>query len=206
MEEEILKLSADIRSLLKAGSVNIFGLPYSGKDTHGAELKSLIGGDVIGGGDIIRNSTAENIKSVIATGALAPIDEYLAMVVPFFSQDTLKDIPLILSSVGRWDGEQQAIVEAAKTTGHEIKAVIYLKISRDESIRRWKIADRGRHDDKDLDILQKRFEEFESKTIPVIEYYRQLGLLIEIDSMPAPIYVTIRIIKALQEKLLLSLQ
>ena len=43
-----------IRTWLKDGSINIFGLPMSGKDTVGVKLAELLDGAFLSSGDIIR--------------------------------------------------------------------------------------------------------------------------------------------------------
>lgn len=190
-----------VKEWLSSGSINIFGLPFSGKDTHGTELAKFFDGRVIGGGDILRSQHGpEHIKAHIAKGLLAPTDEYLAIILPYLSQPKLAGHPLILSSVGRWEGEEKSILVAADESGHPIKAVLYLHITKNESKRRWKLAERGRHDDQAEHVLEKRFAEFNEKTLPVIEFYRQQSLLIEIDSeLPIP-NVTNTIIHALHHK------
>ena len=200
--DDLQKLVGSVRSKLGTGSINIFGLPFAGKDTHGRDLAKILDGVLIGGGDIIRASNAEHVKAIIAKGTLAPKDEYLSMVVPYLSKEEFIGKPLLLSSVGRWHGEHEAIIDAAIQSGHPIKAVIYLKIDEQESIRRWMLADRGRHDDKELSILKNRFTEFNQKTIPVIEHYRNMGLLCEIDAMPTPQQVTIDLLHALDATML----
>jgi adenylate kinase len=180
--------STDIHTIagwLGTGSINIFGLPFSGKDTHGTKLAELFDAALISGGDILRNSpSSTDIKNHIAQGNLAPTDQYLAVVLPYLSGPNFAGRPLILSSVGRWHGEEDSVMEAAAASGHPIKAVIYLSITSSEAMKRWQLAERGREDDAAEDILLRRFDEFEQKTLPVIEYYRQKGLLIEVDGLP----------------------
>ena len=74
----------------------------------------------------------------------------------------------------------------AASAGHEIKAVILLDLTREVAITRFDAAktlnDRGhRTDDNDPEVFKTRLEEFQEKTLPVLEHYRDLGLLIAID-------------------------
>lgn len=175
-----------IREWVGAGTINIFGRPFSGKDVQGRRLAELLDGNLLGGGDIIRNTNIpDKAKECIKTGKLIPSDDYVNIVLPYFSQSKLVNRPLILSSVGRWHGEEDGVIRAINESGHPLKAVIYLDISNRESHVRWLAReinnDRSdRHDDTEK-ILEIRFNEFQAKTIPVIEYYRNLGVLIEID-------------------------
>jgi adenylate kinase family enzyme len=164
------KQEGELRRWLGSGSINIFGLPFSGKDTHGGELAKFFDCEVIGGGDILRSKSGpEHLKAHIANGSLAPSDEYLALVIPYFSQKKYDGQPLILSTVGRWDGEQQSVIEGAENSGHPLKAVVLLNVAEEESIRRWEKAERGRQDDAGRHILENRFKEYRDKTMPVIE-------------------------------------
>ncbi|NTW61836.1 AAA family ATPase [Candidatus Saccharibacteria bacterium] len=175
-----------IKNWLGTGSVNIFGKPFSGKDTQARRLSELIDGNTVGGGEILRNSTIpKHVEDLIRNGKLAPTEDYVKIVLPYLSQDILTGKPLILSSLGRWSGEEEAVIKALDKSGHELKAVVYLDISDTESKNRWLVRDTnndriGRHDDT-LEVLETRFAEFASKTQPVLKYYKKHDLLITIN-------------------------
>jgi len=177
-----------IKNWLGTGSINIFGLPFAGKDTHCRELAELFGGVVIGGGDILRSTgTPRHIQDHIARGSLAPTEDYMKIVLPYFAREEFKNKPLILSSVGRWHGEEAGILEATGQSGHSLLAVIHLAITTDEVRRRWQnaqqIKDRGVRDDDAKHILDTRLQEFKTKTLPAIKFYKDQGMLIEINGM-----------------------
>lgn len=177
-----------IKSWLGAGSINLFGLPFAGKDTHGQELAEAFGGVLIGGGDIIRSHKEHaHIHEHVKSGALAPTEEYLRIILPYFEREEFEGKPLILSSVGRWHGEEAGVLEASAKSDHPLLAVIYLRITEDELLKRWEAAqeskDRGeRHDDAEH-VLQKRISEFKEKTVPVLDFYRDQGMLIEVNGL-----------------------
>jgi adenylate kinase len=199
MEDQTTKIK-QIKEWLGSGSINIFGLPFSGKDTHGKELAAMLNGPLIGGGDILRsNLVPQHVTDAINKGHLAPTDDYKEIVLPYLAQEKYAGKPLVLSSVGRWLGEEKSVLSATEAAGHPIKCVIYLKISNDEVWKRWKANKRERHDDNAEHILEKRFSEFEEKTIPVVTEYRKLGLLMEIDGSPAEPIVTAEIINQLHK-------
>lgn len=180
------KQIATISDWLGSGSINIFGLPFAGKDDQTGRLQDLFGGHKLGGGDILRASLTPEIKSYLDVGKLIPSDLYVKVVLPYLSQSELQSKPLLLSSVGRWYGEENGVMEVLKEASHPLKAVIYLVVSRADALVRLHkskdIGDRGSRDDDDEKLLETRFEEFEQKTMPVIDHYRELGLLIEIDA------------------------
>ena len=183
MEEKVAK----IKEWLGTGSINVFGLPYSGKDTVGLRLAELIGAKFLSSGLILRAAEKEDkeLAKELAAGNLAPTDTFRRIIMPYFSRNDLADFPLVLSSVGRWEGEEYDIMDSAAKANHDIKAVILLNISEDETKKRWEAArvlgDRGeRSDDREKGILDNRIHEFIEKTMPVIETYRKRGLLIPV--------------------------
>lgn len=183
MEEKVAK----IKEWLGTGSINVFGLPYSGKDTVGLRLAELIGAKFLSSGLILRAAEKEDkeLAKELAAGNLAPTDTFRRIIMPYFSRNDLADFPLVLSSVGRWEGEEYDIMDSAAKANHGIKAVILLNISEDEAKKRWEAArvlgDRGeRSDDREKGILDNRIHEFIEKTMPVIETYRKRELLIPV--------------------------
>lgn len=188
---EQLPISKDhlekIRHWLGAGAINIFGLPFAGKDTHGKELTGLLNASLLGSGDILRKSNLPpDIKAINDSGVLPPSDIFLKVFTPHLSRDEFANRPLILSSVGRWIGEEKGIIKAANDAGHPIKAAVYLRLSEDLVHQRWEASqatgDRGQRADDDFHKLEIRINEFNNKTLPVIEEYRKMGILIEVNS------------------------
>jgi adenylate kinase len=192
----------DIVDWLGTGSINIFGRPFAGKDTQGSRLAELLDTAVLGGGDILRGSIIpDEIQAYMHSGRLIPSQAYVDIVLPYLSQDQFVGKPLILSSVGRWSGEEEGVIKATKNADHPLRAVIFLNLSEAIVLNRWRALelhnDRGRRYDDTEQTLKTRLQEFSEKTLPVIEAYRQKGILIEIDGNEAPDRVTSRIISAL---------
>ncbi|HSX27664.1 MAG TPA: nucleoside monophosphate kinase [Patescibacteria group bacterium] len=193
-----------VKAWLGTGSINIFGMPFSGKDTQARALAENLGAAVIAGGDILRSHPdQETIKKLMLTGELFPTDYYLDIITPFLSQPKLAQRPLVLSSVGRWHGEEETIMKAANQSGHSLKAVISLELDEDEIWRRFETSgkqkDRGFRYDDAGQILRTRLNEFQSKTHPVIDFYRNNGLLLDIDALGTPEEVTNRILDRLEK-------
>ncbi len=188
MEEKI----AAIKTWLGTGSINIFGLPMSGKDTVGIRLAETIGARFLSSGMIIRAMEAEQNKHYTDSGELAPTDVFSQWVLPYFEREDLKDSALILSSVGRWSGEEDQVMDAAASAGHAIKAAVILNVSEADVMARWDAVQESgaregdettkREDDKRKEVFQKRIDEFNKKTIPVLQHYQQLGLLVQVQA------------------------
>jgi adenylate kinase len=171
---------------LGSGAINIFGLPFAGKDEQTARLLDILGGIKLGGGDILRASMTPEVRTYLDAGKLIPSSLYVAMVLPYLSKPEFRGKPLLLSSVGRWYGEEDGVMQVLTDADHPLMAVIYLVVSREDAHVRLEASkdssDRGERADDDKQILATRFQEFEEKTMPVINHYRELGLVIEIDA------------------------
>ncbi|MBQ3263518.1 nucleoside monophosphate kinase [Candidatus Saccharibacteria bacterium] len=171
-----------IKKWLGTGSINIFGLPMSGKDTQGIRLAEALGAKFLSSGLIIRAKEAEVGTDYSSSGTLIPTNVFYEWVLPYFEREDLKPYPLILSSIGRWSGEENEVMSVARKSGHEIKTAILLNISQADAESRFEAAkilgDRGeRKDDTNLDIFRVRIEEFKEKTVPVLNYYKSHDLL-----------------------------
>lgn len=177
-----------IKQWLGTGSINVFGLPFAGKDTHGHKLSQLFDAPLLSSGEVFRSSrdilSAED-QEILDTGGLPPSDVFLKLFTPYFSKEEYTGRPLILSSVGRWVGEEQGILKAAEDSNHPIKAVVYLHLSEEVVLARLRksqeMGDRIRPEDTE-EHIHTRINEFNNKTLPVIEVYREKGLLIEVNS------------------------
>ncbi|MBF1037101.1 MAG: nucleoside monophosphate kinase [Candidatus Nanosynbacter sp.] len=184
-EQNLIDKLAKIKTWLGTGSLNVFGLPMSGKDTVGERLAKDLGAKFLSSGIIIRAFEAEQNQNMTGSGQLIPTNTFYDIILPYFSREEMKDDSLILSSVGRWSGEEDKIMEAAKNGGHEIKAVVLLDLTeadvknRFEAVKR--LNDRGeRADDANLEIFETRIREFNEKTVPVLNHYDELKLLIRV--------------------------
>lgn len=200
MEEKIQIL----RKWLGNGSINIFGLTFAGKDTQGAVLASMFNGVMFSSGDILRhNKDNQQLQQIMAEGGIIPSNLFEEIVVPYLSNPDLQNNALILSEVGRMGNEAEIVLRASSKSGHPTKAVILLKLSDEEVWRRFDAAsqthDRGERADDNRAILQTRLDNYHQKVMPTIEYYRDKGLLIEVDGSMPKDDVTQQILKYLLE-------
>ena len=182
MEEKL----TTIKSWLGTGSINIFGLPMSGKDTQGVRLAEALNAKFLSSGMIIRAMEAETKQKYSSNGALIPTNVFYEWVLPYFERRDLFEYPLVLSSIGRWAGEENQVMSVSAGAGHEIKTAILLNLSEQDAENRFASAkilnDRGdREDDQNIEIFRTRLQEFREKTLPVLQHYKTLGLLLEIN-------------------------
>lgn len=194
-----------VRQWLGTGSLNLFGLPFAGKDTQAYRLSNLLKAPApISGGDILRKrlDLPSHVREIMDRGELIPIDEYLATVTPYLGQAGFVGHPLVLSSVGRYKGEEEGVMKALKSAGHPLRAVIWIEV--DEEVIRQRQAEsdhetRGTRADDDLETLETRLLEYEAKTKPVLDFYAERSLLLAIDGNGSLDEVTRRILTSLHD-------
>lgn len=105
----------------------------------------------------------------------------------------LDGYPRTLAQVEELDG-------MIKHTGHELDAVVVLTVDAEELVQRLlhRAETDGRSDDTE-EVIRRRQEVYTEQTEPLIEVYRERGLLIEVDGMGEVEDVTQRIFGALQD-------
>lgn len=198
------KLAA-IKDWLGTGSINLFGLPMSGKDTVGVRLAEALGARFLSSGMIIRQVEAERGVHWTDQGKLAPMDAFLRIILPYFEREDLSESALILSSVGRWSGEENEVMSVAARAGHEIKAAVLLNVSekdvreRREAVELFGGRDGQRADDANVEIFETRIREFREKTVPVLEHYSAMGKLVTVEADVSRDEVFERVVEGIYE-------
>lgn len=195
-----------IKQWLGSGSINIFGLPFAGKDTQGKIFADLLDGILISGGDILRqNKDNQELQQIMAEGKIIPTSLWEQVVVPYFQKEELNGKPLVLSEVGRLMGEQFVVEKATEESGHNQKAVILLELEDKEIWNRFDSSriekDRGERADDNKEVLQTRLDSYHQKVMPVLNYYDSKGLLIRVDGALSREEVTNSIIDKLFNKI-----
>src|SRR5659263_33341 len=105
----------------------------------------------------------------------------------------LDGYPRTLAQVEELDG-------MIKHTGHVLDAVVVLTVDGEELVQRLlqRAETDGRSDDTE-DVIRRRQELYIEQTEPLIELYRERGLLIEVHGVGEVSEVSERIFKALQD-------
>ena len=94
LSEKLVK----IKNWLGTGSLNIFGLPMSGKDTVGMRLAEDLQAKFLSSGIIIRAYEAEQNEDMTGSGKLIPTNTFYDIILPYFSREELRNDSLVLSS------------------------------------------------------------------------------------------------------------
>lgn len=155
--------------------VIMMGSAGAGKDTQAQLLAQRFGYHIINTGDAVRARTQADpqLAEQLARGELVSnelINDLVASIIdqlPATSRLISDGYPRRLPQAEWFDG-------FLAETGRAIDLVIFLEIPHEVSQQR--LAKRHRADDK-RDSIERRLALFETDTLPVLEYYRQRGLL-----------------------------
>lgn len=184
----------------------IVGPQGSGKGTQGVRIAEAFGIPVVSTGDVFRANVAastplgQQVKAIIEAGDLVPDALTSEIVRDRLSQADaaagflLDGYPRNLGQVGDLDafltGRSQAL-----------DAVIELQVPRAESIDRLsrRAFEQGRTDDTE-EVIANRLGIYERETAPILEVYRERGIVDEIDGVGSLDEITDRIVAALEAR------
>lgn len=177
------------------------GPPGAGKGTQAKRLAAYL--------DIAHLSTGDMLREAVRAG-----NELGKMAASYMEKGQLVPDALVVSIVGQrldtpecakgclFDGFPRTLGQARSLdaylseTGRSLDAVLELKVDEEELIRRLlgraQGANAPRADDTP-EAIPKRLEVYRAQTAPLLDYYRQRGLLREIDGTGSPDEVFARI-------------
>jgi len=159
------------------------GPPYSGKDTQAKIVARELGISIFSMGSLIREAykqgdpkAAEGFEKYSMKGLHVPISLKFALLRKKIEAE--KD-GFILDNFPATQEDLDTFTEYIKEKGLAVDKVFLLTISEEEMMRRR--VERGRLDDG-VEILKKRREEQDKDRVPVVEYFRNMGILKEINT------------------------
>lgn len=170
-------------------NIALFGPPGAGKGTQSEYLIKKYNLFYISTGDLLRKEISEGsdlgnqAKSIIEQGGLVS-DEIIVQII----EKTIKNNP---DSRGfLFDGFPRTYVQGYILDGLMIKlntslnCLINLKVDDEISVERLLLRGKvsGRSDDNEI-VIRKRLEEYNQKTIPVLNYYREKGICYDVDGL-----------------------
>ncbi len=177
----------------------MIGIPGAGKSTQGNLLSKQLDIPYLSTGHIFRTIAKEKtklgryVKETINAGLLIPDEKVLQIVSQYLQRPEYKKGYIL-------DGFPRTIRQA-KEFQEEIDKVFYLKVPDKEAL--WRLAYRNdslREDDT-VAVIRKRIEIFHNVTEPVIDYYKEKGILVVIDGTKSIEEVNNEILKHLGKEL-----
>jgi len=161
----------------------LLGPPGAGKGTQAQVLCERLGVPAISTGDMLREAVAEGselgnkVQGIMASGALVD-DATMADVVRDRLAKPDAGRGYLLDGYPRTLPQAETLAGILRDAGRDLDAVLLVDVPEDELVRRALL--RGRADDKE-EVIRERLRVYREKTAPLIGYYRERGLLREID-------------------------
>ncbi len=159
----------------------LFGPPGSGKGTQAENLIKKYNLFHISTGDMFRYELSHNTelgqlaRSFMDKGKLVPDSVTISML-----EKRVKDNPDVEGFI--FDGFPRTITQAEALDsflagrGEKIKGLVELVVDEDEITKRLLLRGEssGRADDKDEEIIRRRFQVYRAETSPVAEHYSKM--------------------------------
>ncbi|NTW24855.1 MAG: adenylate kinase [Lentimicrobium sp.] len=168
-------------------NVALFGPPGAGKGTQSEFLTKKYNLFYISTGDLLRKEMLGKTRlgleaqGIIASGGLVP-DEIIVQII----EKTITENPG--SNGFLFDGFPRTYIQAYILEGLMIKlhtslnCLISLSVPEEESVKR--LMNRGltsgRSDDNEQ-VIRNRLKEYNDKTLPVLQFYKDRGIYVEVD-------------------------
>ena len=181
----------------------IVGPPGAGKGTQAARISEHFGIPTISTGDIFRKNIADGtelgtqVKAIVDAGDYVPDSLTNALVTDRLNEADAAG-GFLLDGYPRTTDQVRYLTELLSSHGHALDAVIQLVADQEEIVRRLRqrALDIGRVDDSE-EAIRHRQEVYLRETSPLIDLFREQGLLVEIDGLGAIDDVTERIFESL---------
>jgi len=188
-------------------NIALFGPPGAGKGTQSEFLLKQYNLFYISTGDILRKELAEETKlgleakSIIAKGGLVS-DEIIVQII----EKTIKNNPDANGFL--FDGFPRTFVQAYILEGLMIKLgtaldlLISVEVPQEESVKRLLLRGEtsGRMDDNE-EVIRNRLREYDEKTLPVLNFYKERGNYVSVNGLQSINKVTTDIKKRINEVL-----
>jgi len=167
----------------------IVGPPGAGKGTQAARIAERFGIPTISTGDIFRANIAnetelgKRVKQIVDAGDYVP-DSLTNELVTDRLSEADATTGFLLDGYPRTPDQVRYLDELLSSHGHKLDAVLRLVADQEEIVRRLQLrsVEQGRADDSE-DAIRHRQEVYQRETAPVLEMFREQGLLIEVDGL-----------------------
>lgn len=153
----------------------LMGPTGSGKSSQGELIAQDLGGVHLSSGHVLRDhpATAELMKS----GNLVPAEQ-VENVVGEVIDGIPQEKPIVLDGFPRTQSNVDWIDHELLKHGRQLRMVILLNVDREAILQRLRLRDRS---DDTEDAVRRKWSAYERWTKPVIDHYREQGILQEVD-------------------------
>jgi adenylate kinase len=170
-------MATDMRILL-------VGAPGAGKGTQAVEIARQFGLTHISSGDLLRKHVADGtatgraVRDYLKRGDLVP-DAIIMNILykPVMAAATRGGY--VLDGFPRTVEQAEAAYEVAGEKGVNVQLALHIDVPREELVRR--LLARGRGTDDTEEVIAHRLEVYQSKTVPLLDYYAKREKLVHVN-------------------------
>jgi adenylate kinase len=200
-----LTVSSEESNRERGARLLIVGPPGSGKGTQATFIADAFGVPAISTGDIFRHHITNQtelgvrVKAIVDAGDYVPDDLTNELVADRLTEpDAAKGF--LLDGYPRTLDQVRFLDELLASDG-KLEAVIRLTADQDELVRRLthRAHEQGRADDTE-EAIRHRQNVYAQQTAPILDVYRERGLLVEVDGIGSVDEVAARIREALASR------
>ncbi len=180
--------------------LSLFGIQGCGKGTHAKLLAAEFDYDIFGAGVELRKIAAQEteegrlVKGIIDKGHLVPVEVTMKALSAWLARR--KDRKIICDGIPRSMEQLEAFNGIMEESGRSIMG-INIVISEDRALERIMKRASGRVDDATEESIRQRLRIFRETTMPVVEWYRARGQMVDVDGDAAVEVVYERLKEAL---------
>jgi adenylate kinase len=173
----------------------LIGAPGGGKGTQGDALASLYGIQHISSGDVLRaearadTPVGREVAAFQRRGDLVPDRIVFDLLIPVVAAAAARG-GYVLDGFPRTVPQAIEAFEVARQLEFTLDAAVYLNVP--ESVLLQRLLARARADDT-AEVIRHRLEVFAETTSPLIAYYRDRGVLVEVNGDQPPEAITAEI-------------
>ena len=162
----------------------LFGVVGSGKSEQAKRLLARLNCPYISTSHLLRENLTPERQARMLAGKLVPDDEVLSLLGPALQEAKAGTVECILDGAPRSIAQAQWLIDKMRSGEVKLTAIIHLKVSKELVLKR--LLARGREDDRQ-DVINRRFQQYDSITTPVLDYLERQGYKIdEVDASKSP--------------------
>jgi adenylate kinase len=169
--------------------VIMLSAPGAGKGTHGRWLRLHTGAAHISAGDLLRAEVARGsdlglqVAAYTERGDLVPDELIFSILAPVVVAAAKETGGYVLDGFPRTMPQALRAAQFGADLALASNAVIYLTAPEEELVSR--LLDRAQRDgraDDTIDVIRHRLAVFARETAPLVDYYRERGILLELST------------------------
>lgn len=150
----------------------MMGIAGSGKGTQSKLLSDRHGFHLVTTGEVVRMYVTGEQRQKMLEGVLLDDDDMIQIIDKVLN-DIINGSDILMDGFPRSIPQAEWLVEQAKSGRFDLEMAFHLVASREEVKAR--LIDRARVDDK-VDAIDKRFDEYERATVPLLEWLKNNGV------------------------------